>query len=85
MTTETKEILRALRNGARNPSRNKLHVIQSISKGWSIVLDDKDRAIRVFTRKTEAISFARKYFESGEVIVLNSDGTIDTSYKTRQM
>ncbi len=76
MTDSTKQIIKELQRAARNPSKSKLHVIPSSTKGgWLVVPDDSDRTLRVFPNKEEAISFARKYRNTNEVEVHKTDGT----------
>ncbi len=78
METKTKRIKESIGNDARNPSKNKLHIIPYISKGWGIVSEGKVRAIRFFPTKNDAISFAKSYIDKGEVEIHNSNGTLDS-------
>lgn len=59
MTTDSKILLKELIRAARNPSKTKLHIIPSISKGWLVVPDDSDRTLRVFPNKKDAVAFAK--------------------------
>ncbi len=81
MTDEVKRIGRGLAHDARNPSKNKLHIVYSGSKGWSVVPDGKARAIRILSSKKNAINFAKKYLDEGKISVHNTDGTV-SSYIT---
>jgi hypothetical protein len=57
----TEELGEKVAATARPDRISTIHVIFSIiSHTWSVVLQGRLRALRVFTRKSEAISFARK-------------------------
>ena len=83
MDEKYKRFERRLARDARNPSKNTLHIIYSGRKGWSIVPDDKLRAIRILPSKQTAISFAKNYLDKGEITIHNTDGTVSSSIKVR--
>lgn len=79
MNRKTKRILEGIRKDARYPSKDLIHVFPSLSKGWSVLPDDRIRAVRVLPTQKEAISFAKKYITSGKIVIHNSDGTTGSS------
>ena len=81
MTEKYKRIERGIIHDARNPSKNKLHVVYSGSKGWSVVPDGEARAIRILSSKKNAVNFAKKFLDVGKISVHNTDGTV-SSYIT---
>jgi len=84
MKGKLKRVERLIEYDARNPSKNKLHVIPSRTKGWAIVSDGKVRAFRIFPSKQNAITFAKNYLDDGEIEIHNSDGTIDSNITIRK-
>lgn len=78
MTKKAIRIGRRLVKDVRNPSKNKLHVIYSGKKGWSIVPVGKAPAIRILPSKRTAITFAKKYLDEGEISIHNTDGTVNS-------
>ena len=81
MTEKYKRIERGIMHDARNPSKNKLHVVYSGSKGWSVVPDGEATAIRILSSKKNAVNFAKKFLDEGKISVHNTDGTV-SSYIT---
>jgi len=76
VTVKAKRTLKELSRVAKNPSKTKLHVIPYTSKKWLVVPDHKDKTLKSFGSKEEAVSFARRYSNTDKVEIHKSDGTI---------
>ena len=64
-------------------SKSRVHVIKR-DTGWAVKSEGAAKAFRVYNRKDEAVSSARKMSKGSDVIVHRKDGTIQKWNKSKK-
>lgn len=83
----TRSLGRSIARAAKRVTPGKFHIISSIRDygKWCVVADKAIKPMRVFSRKSTAISFVKKYWarksgnHPGEVIIHREDGWVENT------